>query len=138
MRTNASTSATFKKLPLFVCGLIFMASAVSGCIFVIGGAVGALGGYAVSQDTIQGETAKSYTSVWNAAAKVMSILGDVSLEDREGGTIEATVNASKVKVKIEEIVKGAVRLRVKARKHLLPDIKLSQKIYIKIIENATK
>lgn len=115
-----------------------MVFALSGCIFVVGGAVGALGGYAISQDTIQGETSNSYSDVWGSAVKVARILGDTIMEDKAAGSIEAKVNNATVWVDMEEIVKGAVRLRVKARKFLFPDLKLAQKVYVKILENASR
>ncbi len=116
-----------------VCCFLF-----SGCIFIVGGAVGALGGYAISQDTIQGETKQSYASVWKAATEVVRMLGTISVEDTMRGTIEAKVNSITVKVFVREDTEGVVRLRVKARKHLFPKIKLSPKVYTKIIERATK
>lgn len=126
------------KLIFLVSGFVMSIVLFSGCIFIIGGAVGALGGYAISQDTIQGETNNSYTRVWKAATETMRTLGTISVEDKTRGTIEAKVNSSTVKVFVEEVIEGATRLRVKARKHLFPNLKLSQKIYVKVIEGATK
>jgi hypothetical protein len=107
----------------------------SGCIFVIAG-VAALGGYAVSKDTIQGETDKTFVNVWNSSVDVLNIMGTVYSEYKSKGQIEAKIDASDVKVQIEEITSRTTRLRISARKYLLPDIGLAQRLYIKIIESA--
>ena len=127
----------FKTKIIFLGTLLISCLLLSGCIFVIGGAVGVLGGYAISQDTIQGETSKSFTSIWSSAVEVLNIMGDVSIEDAAKGVIEASVDSSRVKIDVVELVPGVVRLRVKARKSIFPNIKLAQKIYVKIIENAS-
>ncbi|MFC1709701.1 DUF3568 family protein [Candidatus Omnitrophota bacterium] len=123
------TNVTFAIITLCCC-LLF-----SGCIFIIAG-VGALGGYAISKDTIQGETDKTFANTWNSSLDVLNIMGLVHTEYKSKGKMEAKVGSSDVKVTIEEVTANSTRLRVSARKYLLPDIGLAQKIYIKIIENA--
>ncbi|MFC1646124.1 DUF3568 family protein [Candidatus Omnitrophota bacterium] len=113
-----------------ICCLLF-----SGCFFLVVG-VGALGGYAISNDTIQGETAKTFNSVWASAQNVLSTMGNIVTEYKKNGEIEADISPSYVKLKVEEITPKAVRLRVSARRYMLPNISLAQKIYIKIIEKA--
>ncbi|MFH1622542.1 MAG: DUF3568 family protein [Candidatus Omnitrophota bacterium] len=108
---------------------------LSGCIFVVAG-VGALGGYAISKDTIQGETEKTYDKVWNTAKSVLNTMGSVITENKSKGEFEADFSPSFVKVKIEELTPKTTRLRVSARKYMFPNINLAQKIYIKIIEQA--
>lgn len=121
---------------VFFTGLLVLCSLSGGCIFLVASSVGALGGYAVSQDTIQGETNKSFSAIWNSSLKVLRIMGTIKTEDKLKGIIEAKVDASDVVVKIEALTPKFVRLRVSARKYLLPNITLSQKIYIKIIEHS--
>ena len=108
----------------------------SGCIYIVAGTVGALGGYAVSKDTMEGITEKTFSSVWDGSLKVLSILGDVVSEDKKKGVIEAEIDSSSAKVTIEELAINVVRLRVSSRKLLMPNIKLAQKIYVKIIEHS--
>ena len=115
---------------LLICGLFS-----SGCIFVVAGAA-ALGGYAVSKDTIQGETDKAFASIWNSSLEVLNIMGIVHTEYKSKGQLEAKIDASDVKVQIEEVTSLVTRLRVSSRRYLLPDIGLAQRLYIKIIEGA--
>ncbi len=107
----------------------------SGCIFIVAG-VGALGGYAISKDTIQGETEKTFDSVWNTSKDVLNTMGQVITENKSKGEFEADFSPSIVKVKMEELTPKVVRLRVSARKYMFPDISLAQKIFIKIVEQA--
>jgi len=117
-------------------GLLFIFLLYSGCVFVVGGAVGALGGYAISKDTIQGEAGKSFGSIWNSSINVLNILGSVSKEDSKKGNIEAKIDTSNAIIKIEQLSSSTVRLRVSARRGMFPNLTLAQKIYTKIIENA--
>ena len=107
----------------------------SGCIFIVAG-VGALGGYAISKDTIQGETDSGFEDVWQASQEVLDVMGLIHTEYKSKGEIEAKVNSSDVKILIEELTSKTTRLRVSARKYLLPDISLAQKIYIKIVQKS--
>jgi len=125
-----------KTKSVFMALLLSFCLFYSGCFYLFIGAVGAVGGYAVSDDAIQGDTDKGFDKVWASALKVTDIMGSIETEDRQKGTIEATVDVSKVKVSVEQLTPKTVRMRVSARKHLLPNRKLAQKIYLKIIENA--
>jgi hypothetical protein len=111
---------------------------LAGCWPVILG-VGAVGGYAISRDTIQGETDKDIGSVWGAAIKVSEVMGIIRAEDRSKGTLATEVDRNNVNIKVEELTKTTVRLRVSCRnKYLLPNISLAQKIYTKIIQQTSK
>lgn len=106
--------------------------AASGCVYVVAGGVGALGGYALSNDTFEGETDVDYDTLWDASGDVLSIMGNVNKKDYKLGVLEATVNGSKVNVDLSQVSSDEVRLRVKARKNMLPNSKLAQDIFVKI------
>ena len=110
---------------------------ICGCAaFVVGSAVGLLGGYAISKDTIQGETEKDYDSLWDAAAEVLDKMGASEVDDSNKGAIRAKIGKSKVYITMEQLTPHTARLRVKCRKNVLPDLSLSQKLYVRIIEQA--
>lgn len=110
---------------------------ICGCVaFVVGGAVGVLGGYAVSKDTIQGETEKGYDSLWDGASVVLEDMGASEINDSQKGVIRAKVGKSKVYITMEQLTPRTVRLKVKCRKNILPDLSLSQKLYVRIVEQA--
>jgi len=118
---------------LVVCFLI----TASGCApLIIGGAVGALGAYAVSKDTIQGETDKSYESLWESAVYLCRSRGVIRSEDMVSGRIELNTESSRVWIRLIRVTRSTVRLRVSARKFHFPNMALAQDIYVKIIEGA--
>ena len=124
-----------RKITLFLIPCIFVS--ILGCApLIIGGAVGALGGYTVSRDTIQGETDKSYDALWEAALTVGKIRGEVKYEDKAKGYIELEVESSKVYIRLIRLTVTTTRLRVQARKYHLPNMSLAQDIFVKITEQA--
>lgn len=127
------------KLLIFI-GLIFCSTVFfSGCVFLVGGAVGAASGYAaLSPDTIEGMVDKENDNVWDASIRVANILGDVKFKDPNKGYIEAEVGKSKVNIIIEKITEETTKIRIKARKlyKLMPDLGLAQKVYTKIMQEA--
>ena len=110
---------------------------ISGCApLIIGGAVGALGGYAISKDTIQGETDIDYEDLWRAAVQVVRMQGLPKYEDTVKGYIRAEIDSSKVWVRLIRLTKTATRLRISARKYHLPNRTLAEELYINILEEA--
>jgi len=110
---------------------------ISGCLpLIVGGAVGALGGYAISRDTIQGEADKPYDNLWAAALKVGRIRGTIEEEDGVRGYIEVRIDTSRVWIRLIRLTHASVRLKVSARKHRFPNLDLAQDIFLKIMEEA--
>ncbi len=103
---------------------------------IIGGAVGALGGYAVSKDTIQGESDKSYDALWDSALMIGKIRGTVKYEDKTKGYIELEAEASKVYIRLIRLTLSTTRVRVQARKYHFPNMSLAEDIFVKIMEQA--
>jgi hypothetical protein len=124
-----------RKAILFLIPCIFLT--ISGCApLIIGGAVGALGGYAVSKDTIEGATDKSYDSLWEAALTVSKIRGQIKYENKTKGYIESEAESSKVYIRLIRLTVSTTRLRVSARKYHFPNMSLAQDIFVKITEQA--
>jgi hypothetical protein len=124
-----------RKIILFLIPCIFVS--ISGCApLIIGGAVGALGGYVVSKDTLQGETDKSYDGLWEAALTVSKIRGQIKYEDKTKGYIELEAESSKVYIRLVRLTASTTRLRVSARKYHFPNMGLAQDIFVKIMEQA--
>ena len=123
------------RLSLFLILSIFVS--ISGCApIIIGGAVGAVGGYAISKDTVEGETDKKYDSLWEAAVTVSRIRGEIKYEDKAKGYIESEAESSKVYIRLIRLTASATRLRVSARKYHFPNMSLAQDIFVKIMEQA--
>jgi hypothetical protein len=111
---------------------------ISGCVpLIIGGAVGAVGGYAISKDTIQGDTDKPYDSLWNSALIVCKNRGIVREEDSLRGYIQADIENSRVVIRLIRLTQESNRIKIQARnKYRFPNLNLAQDLFVKIIEQA--
>lgn len=124
---------TWKKKNIFLLLTICVfCLCASGCIYVLAGGVGALGGYAISPDTVEGESEASYDTAWDSATEVLGIMGTVNSKNYKLGTIDATVDGSKVTMDVSQVSSSDVRLRIKARKNMLPNIKVAQDVFVKV------
>jgi hypothetical protein len=117
---------------VFITALNFL-----GCApLIVGAAVGAVGGYAISKDTIQGETDKSYDSLWSAALLVGKIRGRIKNEDSAKGNIELEAESSKVFIRLIRLTRATTKVRVSARKYHFPNMSLAEDIFVKIMAEA--
>lgn len=115
----------------FVCVVMMMG--LSSCAFFLVGA-GVAGGMAMSKDTAKLEIDRNSNQAWSASQNVIKKLGVLTSENKKGGTFEANVRDAKVIVTILQITPRSVRIEVKSRKNMLPQIDLSNEIVIKIQE----
>ena len=113
-----------------------LALSLSGCVYLVVGGVGALGGYIVSPDTVEGLTDANLHQVWDTAVEVVSIMGLVDSKNESGGVIQADVNVGRVTVLMTQMSSSSVKLSVKARKHYLPKISLAQDVFVKIMSRV--
>ncbi len=121
-----------KKYMMFLLPAVLLCA---GCIpLLIGGAAGALGGYAISSDTVQGETDKPLESVWAAAAEVGNSRGVIKEQDEIRGYMNVEIDSSKVWIRVIKLTQATTRLKISARKHHLPNLRLAQDLFVKIVE----
>ena len=121
--------------PFFLKTMLFfvLTAFTSGCVVLVAGGVGAVGGYALSRDTFEGVSAKGQDEIWDAATKVTSIMGTISESKRKNGEIFANINGVNVVVTIIQVNLTTTRLRVKARKGIFPRIAVAQDVYTKVM-----
>ncbi len=113
--------------------LFLMTLSLNSCIYLVVGSVGAVGGYIVSPDTVEGVVAgHSSAEVWDAAEEVIGIKGIILEKNQAAGLITAKVHGTKVTITVLKMSATAVKLVVKARKAFFPNISMAQDIYIKI------
>ncbi|MBU2540450.1 MAG: hypothetical protein KJ593_00960 [Candidatus Omnitrophica bacterium] len=120
-------------IPILIIGLLS-----AGCVPLIIGGVGVLGGYAISRDTVAVELSKDTQDIWQAAKDVISDLGFIKNADEEARVIEADVFSSYVIIRIEKLTEATNRLKVKSRKYFMPNIGLAQKIFVKIMQKLDR
>ncbi len=108
---------------------------LNGCVFLVAGGIGALGGYAISSDTVQGTVERDFEDVWDSALSVANIMGKITKQSDAGGRLEAMINNSRVTITVTQFTKKLVRVSVKARKSFFPSISTAQDTYIKVISH---
>jgi hypothetical protein len=102
-----------------------------GCAAVLVGA-GVAGGIAISEDTAKLEVDTNFDRAWKITLNTVKSMGVVGSSDRDSGKIEATIQDSKVEAKIIPLTAKTVRIQVKARKNLLPNMDLAMRIINRI------
>lgn len=118
--------------------LAAMVGAGSGCVYLAVGAVGVVGGYVVSPDTVEGTTMHSTEECWDAAKQIAAIMGQIVQESPNGSQLDANINGSKVSVTLSAINVSSTKISVKARKAFMPKIDVAQDVYAKIINSMEK
>jgi len=125
-----------RKIASYILAFVLICNA-AGCVpLIVGATVGGVAVYAVSKDTVQGETDKTYDSIWNAALRVGKIRGTIKQENYTKGTIELEAESSRVYIRVFNLTRATTRLRVSARKYHMPNIGLAQDMFVKIMEEA--
>lgn len=117
---------------------ISLQMSVSGCFYLVLGGAAAVGGYAISPDTLQGDTDKDFERLWSAAVDIVSIMGTINSQSHELGKISAIVNGCHVTIHVIQLTPSSVRLKVKAKKAGLPSIANAENIFVKIMENIRR
>lgn len=99
----------------------------SGCVAIILGA-GVAGGIAISQDTIRLQSNTNRDRAYNVTRQTLDRLGIINKEDQKTDTMEATVEDSHVVARIIPVTKNSMRIEIKVRKNMLPNMDLASKI----------
>ncbi len=110
----------------------------SGCIYLIVGGIGAVGGYIVSPDTVEGITENDVAIVWDTAIEVLSIMGLIEEENEAGGMILSSISGAKMTTTIIALSPTTTKITVKARKAYLPRISLAQDTFVKIMSRLNE
>jgi len=121
-----------KRLSIYL--VLFILPVVCGCApLIIGAAAGGLGAYAISKDTVQGDSDKSFDLLWDSAVNVSKQYGITQQENISTGYIELTADSSKVWIRLIRLTRATTRIRVSARKFHFPNIELAQDLFVKIV-----
>lgn len=122
--------------------LSFLAAAlliinISGCApLIVGGAVGALGGYAASKDTIEANTDKPYDFLWDSVRMLAKYRGVIRQENVAQGSLELETESSRVWISLVRLTQATTKVKVRARKYGFPNLQLAQDIFVRIIEGV--
>ena len=123
-----------KMLKMWVFPFVAVVLTLQGCAVFLVGTAGVLGGMAISEDTVQSDMEADYRKVLGVTLDELEQIGTVTMKDEVGGRIEAKVKSSEVVATLEQATDKVVRLRVKARKRLLPNVKLAHEIVGRVLK----
>lgn len=105
----------------------------SGCVYMVIGGIGAVGGYVVSPDTVEGITENEMAAVFDAAVEIIAVMGTIQEQHADAGVLIAKINGTRVTVTTQSITPSTTKLTVKARKAFLPRISVAQEVFVKIM-----
>ena len=112
-----------------------VALCLQGCAALLIGTAGVIGGVAISEDTVQSDMDATFDQVWNNTLnEIEKMGGTVKLKEKFRGVIEARARSSNIRIELERITDKTIRIRVKARKNYLPNIKLAHELSARIIK----
>jgi hypothetical protein len=111
---------------------------LSGCApLLVGVALGGATVYAISKDTIQGDTEKQYDSLWDASMNVAGTYGMVKTENRDSGYLFVEGPSGRIWIHLVRLTRTATRIKISARnKFHLPDLNKAQEVFVKLMEQA--
>ncbi|MBI2870231.1 MAG: DUF3568 family protein [Candidatus Omnitrophica bacterium] len=104
----------------------------SGCALALVGAGAAAGTYAMVQGSAEGFSDAKYDRIWKAAKAVLEEKGTLTSDDEAGGVLKGKVADTDVTVELVKITEASTKMRVTARKNLLPREKLAEEVYTAI------
>ncbi len=113
--------------------LVIMAVLVTGCVPLILGA-GLVTGYMLSNDYAMGTISTDYRTLWDVSLDTVTSPEYNILEaDESKGTIKIKDSDIDVTLKIDSLGVEEQRLKVAARKYLIPQPSYAQKVFFRII-----
>jgi hypothetical protein len=105
-----------------------------GCAPIWLGA-GAVGGYAVSRDSVVDHLDYPPDAIYREALTVVKQMGEITLEAPKQRMIQAKIDRVSVKVTVRPLTERTVELRIRARNQwLMPRVDVAQRVYGKIKE----
>ncbi|MFH1504276.1 MAG: hypothetical protein ABIH08_02665 [Candidatus Omnitrophota bacterium] len=107
---------------------------ISGCVPLVVGA-GLATGYTLSNDSAIGNIKGEYRILWDLCKdKMLFMEAEILSMDESKGIIKAVISENKIIVRIDVISPDVQKLRVSARKFLIPRPHFAQKVFLRIIE----
>ncbi len=118
----------FRGVPFFIAGLLL----TSGCAPIILMTAGAVAGYVVSRDSVTLNLDRPTEKVWSAVVEETKHQGRIKKEDHSAKRLDAVVQKSDVILTLEQLTPATVRVVIRARKHLLPQVEVAQHLAVGI------
>lgn len=116
----------------------FILFSLNGCIYLVVGGIGAVGGYIVSPDTVEGLTENDEVMVWDGTLEIVSIMGTIKEQNENKGILIVKISGAEVTIKIVKLNDSNIKVSVKARKAYLPKISVAQDVFVKIMSHLNE
>ena len=114
-----------------------LGAALSGCApLLLATAAGAVAGYAVSRDSVTIDLDRSRDQVWAACLEEAKQQGRLKRQDRTAGRIDVRIREADVVMTLESLTASTVRVVIRARKRLLPQVGIAQRLGLGIARRA--
>lgn len=97
---------------------------------------GAVGGYAVSKDSVTIDLDQSWDRIWEISLQETKRLGQIKRQDPENGRIDARIQKTDVVLTLQKLTPKTVRVVIHARKYLLPHVEMAQRLGVAIAHQA--
>ncbi len=118
----------------FVATIVFLCSLAS-CVPVLVG-TGVVAGYTLSNDSAIGEVKCDYRTLWDVTTdKLQNLKAEILASNESKGLIKAKISDNDITVKIDTLSQSVQKLKISARKYLLPKPQFAQKIFVKIVQD---
>lgn len=115
--------------------LILSLTLTCGCVPALVG-TGVVAGYALSNDSASGNVKEEYRVLWDLCLdKLESVDAELTNVNESKGYIKARVADTALTLSINTLNPKMQRLKISARKFLLPKPQFAQKIFFKIVEH---
>lgn len=105
---------------------------LAGCAPVFLATAGAIVGYAVSRDSVTVDLDRPLDQVWSACLEETKRQGTVKRQDQARGRIDAQIRRVDVVVTVDALTPSTVRVVIRARKNLLPQVDTAQRLGVAI------
>ncbi|UCD15009.1 MAG: hypothetical protein JSV34_04610 [Candidatus Omnitrophota bacterium] len=129
---NQSVFKTARKIVL-VSGILFF---LSGCVPMLVGGAGVLAGYTLGNDSAVGNVKEEYRILWDLCMdKLESMDAEIHIANESKGIIKALIAENSVAIKIDTLNPKTQKLKISARKYLLPKVQFAQKVFFKVVED---
>lgn len=118
-----------------IVGLFILALLTGGCVPILIGTGGAATGYVLSNDAAAGDVKTEYRILWDLCVdKLKDMDAEITGANESKGIIKAKISDTAVTFIINSLDSKTQKLKIAARKYLLPKPLFAQKIYLKITE----
>lgn len=114
------------------CGLAGLLFSHTGCAPILLASAGAIAGYAVSRDSVTLDFDRSWDTAWAASLEEVKRQGRLKKANRSEGRIDAQIRHTDVVVTLDQLTPATVRVVIRARKHLLPQVDVAQRLGVSI------